>query len=79
MIKDHLDKLSVGDLLPIHNLILNDVNAYDFRLNLVCHNTRPIDQSNNWNLLLFKEAYHIKEKFSTLNNGVKAFRDMQLF
>ena len=30
-------------------------------------------------LLLFKEACHIKEKCSILNNGVKASRAMQLF
>ena len=40
VIKGHLDKLNVEHLFHIHNLMLNDVNAHDFRLNFVCHNTR---------------------------------------
>ena len=62
-IKGHLDNfLNVEHLFSINNLILNDVNTHEFRLNLVRQNTRIIDQSNNWNVLLFKDAYHIKEK-----------------
>ena len=62
-IKRHLDTcLNVKHLFPITNLILNGVNTHEFRLNLVRQNTRRIDESNNWNVLLFKEAYHIKEK-----------------
>ena len=59
--------------------MLNDVNTHKFRLNLVRQNTRKIDQSCNWNALLFKEAYHIKEKYPILSNGVKVSREMQLF
>ena len=59
--------------------MFHDVNTNEFRLNLVHHNTRIIDQSNNWNVLLFKEAYHVKEKCPILNNCVKASRDMQPF
>ena len=79
-IKRHLDTcLNVKHLFPITNLILNDVNTHEFRLNLVRQNTRRIDESNNQNVLLFKEAYHIKEKCPILNNGVKASREMQIF
>ena len=79
-IKGHLDNcLNVELLFSINNSILNDVNTHEFRLNLVCQNTRIIDESNNWNVLLFKEAYHIKEKCPILNNSVKASRGMQLF
>ena len=61
-IKGHLDNCSnVEHLFSIHNLILNDINTHEFRLNLVRHSTRLIDQSNNWNILSFKEAYHIRE------------------
>ena len=56
-----------------------DVKTHEFRLNLVRQNTRIIDQSNNWNVLLLNEAYHIKEKCPILNNGVKASWEMQLF
>ena len=79
-IKGHLDNgLNVEYLFSIKNLIMNDVNTHKFRLNLVHQNTRIIDKSNNVNVLLFKEAYHIKEKCPILNNGFKAFREMQLF
>ena len=79
-IKGHLDNcLNLEHLFSINNLILNDVNTHEFRLNIVRQNTRIIDESNNWNVLLFKEAYHIKEKCSILSNGVKACREMQLF
>ena len=33
-----------------------DVNTHEFRSNLVRHNRIIIHQSNNWNVLLFKEA-----------------------
>ena len=79
-IKGHFDNcLNVKHLFSINNLTLNDVNKHEFRLNLVRQNTRIIDESNNWNVLLFKEAYHIKEKCPILNNGVKASREMQIF
>ena len=42
-------------------------------------NSKIIDSSNNWNLLLYKEALHIKIRKSILNNGLKASRDLQLF
>ena len=50
-IEEHLDNcLKVEHLFSINNLILNDVNTLEFRLNLVRQNTRTIDQSNNWNI-----------------------------
>ena len=33
----------------------------------------------NWNLLLYKEAYHIKRLTPFLNNGLKASRELRLF
>ena len=79
-IKGHLDNcLNVQHWFSINNFILNDVNTHEFRLNLVRQNTRIIDESNNWNVLLFKEAYHIKEKCPILNNDAKGSREMQLF
>ena len=78
-IKGHLDNCSnVEHLFYINNLMLNDVNTHEFTLSLVRQNTRIIDQSYNWNVLLLKEAYH-KEKCPILNNGVKASRKMQFF
>ena len=80
MQKECIDNCSnVEHLFSIIILVSNDVNTHEFRLNLVLHNSRIIDQSNNWNVLLFKEAYHIKEKCPILNKGVKGTREMQVF
>ena len=70
---------NVKHLFSNNNFILNDVNTNEFRLNLVLQNTRMIDQSNNWNVLLFKEAYRINEKCPILDNGVKASRKIICF
>ena len=48
-------------------------------IELVLSNTKVIDSSKNWNLLLYKEALHIKIRKSILNNGLKASRELQLF
>ena len=70
-IKRHLDNCSnVEHLFCINDFVLNDANTHEFRLSLVRQNTRIIDQSYNWNVLLFKEAYHIKEKCPILNDDV---------
>ena len=42
-------------------------------------NTNIIDRDDNWNLLLYKEAYHIKRSTPFLNNGLKASRELRLF
>ena len=42
-------------------------------------NTKIIDSGDNWNLLLYKEAYHIKRQAPSLNNGLKASRELCLF
>ena len=42
-------------------------------------NTKIIDSDDNWNLLLYKEAYHIKRSSPSLNNGLKASRELCLF
>ena len=46
---------------------------------LVLSNTKIIDSSRNWNLLIYKEALHIKRRKSSHNNGLKASRELQLF
>ena len=42
-------------------------------------NTKIIDNDDNWNLLLCKDAYHIKRSAPSLNNGLKASRELCLF
>ena len=77
MIKEHLDNCpNVEHLFSIYYLILNDVNTGESRLNPVCHNAIIIDQSNNLNVLLIKQACDIKEKCPILNNDAKASVEM---
>ena len=74
-IKGHLNNCSnVKYLSSMNNLMLNDDNTHEFKLHLVRQNTRITDQSYNWDVLLFKEVYHIKETCPILNNSVKASR-----
>ena len=57
-----------------------DVNALrDFSKNLVRQHTKVLDQDDNWNVLLYKEALYITRLNSPLNSGLKASRDLVLF
>ena len=38
-----------------------------------------IDRARRWDIILFKEALHIKEKNPTLNNSLKASNELKLF
>ena len=49
------------------------------RINLVQTNTIFIERHKNWNVLLIKEAIKIKEIKPTLNSGLKASKELQLF
>ena len=65
----------------------NDVASFDVtgddirfrRINIVRHNLRVIDKSDNWSVLLIKEALAIKDRKPLLNSGLKASRDLRLF
>ena len=48
-------------------------------VDLVLSNTKVIDSARNWNILLYKEALHIKRRECVLNNGLKASKELQLF
>ena len=62
---------------------------YTFALVFICQtkyftqvvrdNTTILDYDNNWNLLLYKEAYFIKRLSPSLNNGLKSSRELHLF
>ena len=45
----------------------------------VKENISIIDRARRWDIVLFKEALHIKEKNPTLNNGLKASKELKLF
>ena len=50
-----------------------------YSVTTVKENISIIDRAWRWNILLFKEALHIKEKSPTLNNGLKASKELKLF
>ena len=51
----------------------------DKRINYVRNNIRVVDKSDNWSVLLFKEALAIKDSHPQMNSGLKASRDLNLF
>ena len=51
----------------------------EFLTQTVRANTNIIDRDDNWDLLLYKEAYHIKRSAPFLNTGLKASRELCLF
>ena len=60
-IKLHIDSYSNCEhLFSLHSLVDNDVDKREFYINLVRDHTTIIDKSENWNVLLFKDAFHIK-------------------
>ena len=72
----------IGILTPslfTNNLIDHELNLRSTHLNLVQMNTQIIDHHKNWNILLFKEAIKIKEIKPSLNIGLKASKELQLF
>ena len=46
---------------------------------IVSDNTLIIDNANHWATLLLKEALAIKTRRPTLNQGIKASRELELF
>ena len=74
----------------IHNLFnlpdtLSNITAptissnKDYVINVVQNNTTVLDFDDNWNLLLYKEAFHIKRQSPSRNNGLKSSRELCLF
>ena len=82
-IYDHL--LNCEELRYMTNLLhhgigkLTKAETRDYYLNCIVNNIKVIDTASNWNILLLKEALHIKRKSPFLNNGLKASRELFLF
>ena len=62
-----------------NNIIDDELDLRSRSINLLQINSRIIDRHKNWNVLLFKEAIKIKEIKPTLNTGLKASKELQLF
>ena len=74
----------------IHNLInildtLNNITTPTTsshnkdKINVVQNNTMVLDYDDNWNPLLYKEAFHIERQLPSLNNGLKSSKELYLF
>ena len=51
----------------------------EYAIIVVQNNTTVLDYDDNWNLLLYKEDFHIKRQSPSLNNGLKSSRELCLF
>ena len=72
----------LGKLTPLllaNNIIDDEFDLKSSHVNLVQTNTRIINRHKNGNVLLFKEAIKIKKIKPTLNTGLKASKELQLF
>ena len=49
-----------------------------FSVAAVKENISIINMARRWDILVFKEPLHIKEKNSTLNNGLKVSKQLKL-
>ena len=68
----------VRSLLNLPCNLLNvkyTINVVD----LIFANCYIIDRSNDWSLLLFKEAYHIRRCDPSLNHGARASKELTIF
>ena len=68
-------------VLSLLNLPSNllDVKYIISVIDLIFNNCYIIDRSNNWSLLLFKEAYHIRRCDPPLNHGARASKELTIF
>ena len=66
----------------IENLFLFNNDSFDktlFTINSVQSNTKVIDSTHDWNVLLIEEALLIKQKIPKLNDGLNASKNLKLF
>ena len=66
-------------IVDLFNVDNNSFNLNKFNICQIRNNTTVIDKANNWDILLFKEAYMIKTHRPSLNCGLKASKELQLF
>ena len=78
-IKHIQDLYNLPDIFTNENTSSTTVINKEFFAQTVRDNTNIIDRDDNWNLLLYKEAYHIKPLSPFLNNGLKANSELRLF
>ena len=76
----HIDGLyDLQDIFINENYPPSTAMNEEFLTQTVRANTNIIDRGDNWNLLLYKEAYHIERSAPFSNTGLKASRELCLF
>ena len=70
--------------LNLHSLaeIFSDTSTVDHIehvYNNVIDSCKILESCNNWAILQYLEAYHIKTKSTMINVGLKASKELQLF
>ena len=85
MVHNHINNCDgvkyLVDLLNIDQL-QTERDKFDkkmYSIATVKENISIIDRARRWDIILFKEALHIKEKNPTLNNCLKASNELKLF
>ena len=79
-IHQHLNSCSYyGELLNLFKLFYGDIYLFKHLKNTILDNTIILDSHTHWLKLLFLEAYYIKFYNPSLNTGVRASRELQLF
>ena len=85
MVHNHINNCDgvkyLVDLLNIDQL-QTERDKFDkkmYSIATVKENISIIDRARRWDIILFKEALHIKEKNPTLNNSLKASNELKLF
>ena len=66
-------------ILTDYNNVSSIVSITDHILNAVLCNSERIDYNNNWNVLSYLEAIHIKNKSPVINKGLKASKELTVF
>ena len=66
-------------IVDLFNVDNNSFNLNKFNNCQIRNNTSVIDKANNWNILLFKEAYVNKTQRASLNCGLRGSKELQLF
>ena len=74
-----LNNTSLGPALFSNDSNIGNADNRNSCINLVIDNTIIIDCYKNFNILLFKEALKVNERKPTLNKGLKASKELQLF
>ena len=66
-------------IVDLFKIDTNSFNSNQFNVSQIRDNIIILDRGNNWNALLFKKALMIKKQRPSLNCGLMASKELQLF